>query len=103
MFGPIAVALFALASLLNALFDTPHEFESRPDMFEVCWFEDYSAAWIEVATPTGYVCDGTGLVLQYREFDNTAWTACMDSLTDSDDYATCDPIGDLSPRVYNVK
>jgi hypothetical protein len=56
--------LFAITAILN-IFDTSHEYESRPAFAEACWYEDQSSYWIEIATPYSAVCDMTGYVWVY--------------------------------------
>lgn len=72
-----------LCSLLNALYDSPHPPESRPNKFELCW--NNTLLWVEYQPafwydnrvnayragqedeegPIPYVCDGTGQILIY--------------------------------------
>jgi hypothetical protein len=58
------IAAYAIAThLLNAAYDTPHVPESRPNYAETCWDAAQTAVWVEIATPTSYVCDYTGQIL----------------------------------------
>lgn len=57
----ILVGMVILARLLNAVYDTPHEPESRPDAYEVC--DSERSVWIEQATETSSVCDRHGVIL----------------------------------------
>lgn len=77
----LILLLGMLTSVLNGMFDTPHEPESRPDKFELCqsatsvWIEWHAHMWFDNRTnewrdgqeddegPVAYVCDGTGVQL----------------------------------------